>query len=322
MKVMSLNTVEGLEAYNRLACGVGNVFNTVDWLKMFGSNVEFFAFMEPDNRLIGGFSLYYESRFGLRFYRTPPFTPYTGPFLDVQAKNPVAVLNKWKEAITLMAKTIESRPYAVVSTFLNRGVNDTQPFIWNGFKVVPNYTYVIDLSQPSDQIWQQMSPERRNDLSKGIRDGLVVRQNDDPDVLKMLVLKTFERQNKSIPISYLDKILYEFATSSNSYSYVCWRGDLPISAAFCVHDNHTAYYLLGGFDHQNKHHAAGPLSLWECVKHAQAIGLNEFDFEGSMVPDIERYFRGFGGNMVPYYRVNKALLPLEIVLKFVKRELF
>ncbi len=41
-----------------------------------------------------------------------------------------------------------------------------------------------------------------------------------------------------------------------------------------------------------------------------------------MFESIEKYFRAFGGDLVPYYRINKAFLPLEILLKFIKRELF
>jgi hypothetical protein len=53
------------------------------------------------------------------------------------------------------------------------------------------------------------------------------------------------------------------------------------------------------------------------------LGIKYFDFEGSMLPQIEIFFRGFGGQLVPYYnRINKAKLPLEILLKFYKRELF
>ena len=30
-----------------------------------------------------------------------------------------------------------------------------------------------------------------------------------------------------------------------------------------------------------------------------------FDFEGSMIPQIEKYFRGFGGELTPYFVLQK-----------------
>ena len=56
--------------------------------------------------------------------------------------------------------------------------------------------------------------------------------------------------------------------------------------------------------------------------YAKGKGLKAFDFEGSMLPEVEKFFRGFGGDLIPYYTINKAFLPVEMALKFMKRELF
>ena len=44
-------------------------------------------------------------------------------------------------------------------------------------------------------------------------------------------------------------------------------------------------------DSKNKHHGAGALSMWGAIKCAKDLGIKYFDFEGSMVAQIERYFR-------------------------------
>jgi hypothetical protein len=41
-----------------------------------------------------------------------------------------------------------------------------------------------------------------------------------------------------------------------------------------------------------------------------------------MLKGVEKFFRSFGPELVPYFTINKASLPLEILLKFKKRELF
>jgi len=64
------------------------------------------------------------------------------------------------------------------------------------------------------------------------------------------------------------------------------------------------------------------MAIVEAIKHSKELGISKFDFEGSMLPEVEKYFRGFGGNLVPYYSINKAKLPIEIALKFVKRTHF
>ena len=55
---------------------------------------------------------------------------------------------------------------------------------------------------------------------------------------------------------------------------------------------------------------------------AKDRGLAIFDFEGSVILPIERYFRGFGGTLTPIISVHKAWLPLEMGLKLVRRSLF
>jgi lipid II:glycine glycyltransferase (peptidoglycan interpeptide bridge formation enzyme) len=46
------------------------------------------------------------------------------------------------------------------------GFNDLQPFIWDNYKVITNYTYRIDLNQELSSISAKMSPQRRNELKK------------------------------------------------------------------------------------------------------------------------------------------------------------
>jgi lipid II:glycine glycyltransferase (peptidoglycan interpeptide bridge formation enzyme) len=167
-----------------------------------------------------------------------------------------------------------------------------------------------------------MSNERRKNINKSLKDGLHVKKIDDYEVIKSLAMKTFLRQDMGINEFYLDKVLFEFANNKNSYAFGTFMNDKPIACTFCVYDKNTAYYLIGGYDNKNKHHGAGALSMWEAIKFAKKTGLKNYDFEGSMEQQIERYFRGFGGQITPYYRINKAKLPLEILLKFYKRELF
>ena len=309
-------------SYNDLATKYGTVFNTIDWLKIFGDEAQVYGVYDKGDNLVGGFCTYKEKKFGLKIYCNPPFTPSIGPFLEIKAKNPVMVMNTWKKALSSMADFIEGLPYSVVSLCLNKDIVDTQPFIWKKFKVIPGYTYILDLSKSIEDIQKGMSGERRKNMSKAIRDKLSAKQSSDFEIVKSLVLKTFSRQEMTVNKYYLDKILFEFANDNNSFAFVTFKNDKPIATSFFVYDKDTAYYLLGGYDYESKHHGAGALTVWESIRCAKELGLKHFDFEGSMVPQIERYFRGFGGQLTPYYRINKAKLPLEMLLKLFKRELF
>ena len=74
------------------------------------------------------------------------------------------------------------------------------------------------------------------------------------------------------------------------------------AALYLVWDERAAYYLLGGGDPELRNSGAHSLIMWEAIKHAATVS-KTFDFEGSMVEPVERFFRAFGGRQVPYHRV-------------------
>ncbi len=321
MKITELSAQDKLK-FNKLAQSYGTIFNTIEWSNIFSNCLKRYGIYNKGGELIGGFFLYKEKKYCLSIYRNPPFTPEIGPFLKIDAKNPVSIMDTWKKALTLMVESIEQLDYSIISITLNKNIIDMQPFFWSKFKVIPVCTYVLDLNLSSEDIWKRMSNERRKNINKGLKDGLSIKKTTDFEMIKSLVLKTFSKQKKGINVHYLDKILFEFANSENSFAFVTFNNNNPLACSFCVHDKDVAYYILGGYDHENKHHGAGTLSMWEAIKYARSLGIKHFDFEGSMILPIERYFRGFGGQLTPYYCINKAKLPIEMLLKFCKRELF
>ena len=311
-----------LSTFNELAHQQGTLFNCLEWLALFGKQIQPLGIFSEDGQMVGGLALFRERRWGLKILRNAPFTPGCGPFVAVQSQNPVAVLEERRKALECMTEYLEKKSAAICMLALERGIVDALPFTWCGYKVVPNYTYLLNLAVPLDQIRKNMSPIRRNDISKGTRDGLVVKQTTDLAVVRDLVLATFGRQEKFVDKGYLEAILFRYANPANSFGFTTYRGENPISTCFIVHDAKTAYYLLGGYRAQDRHHGAGPLAVFAAIRRAQELGLKTFDFEGSMVPAIERYFRGFGGQLTPYLTVNKAWLPVEMALKLMRRQIF
>lgn len=256
MKIKRLDDKDKV-GYEKLAAEYGTIFNTLGWLKIFADKVQIYGIYDKSGGIIGGFSIYAEKRFGFKISRDPPFTSMIGPFLEIKAKNPVAIMDFWKEVLSLMANFLDELPCSVISVSLDKEIVDTQPFVWKKFKVVPRYTYVVDLASSIDDIRSGMSAERRNDINKALRDGLIVRQISDFRIVKSLVFKTLSRQDLSVDEAYLGGVLFEFANKDNCFAFAAFRENIPIAVSFCICDGRTAYYLLGGYDDKNKHHGAG-----------------------------------------------------------------
>src|SRR5262249_38128200 len=73
---------------------------------------------------------------------------------------------------------------------------------------------------------------------------------------------------------------------------------------YIVWDESSAYYLLGGADPRFRTSGAHSLLMWEAIRFASTVS-RSFDFEGSMVEPIERFFRSFGARQVPYFHVTR-----------------
>jgi len=321
MKIRCLDSTE-LEIYDDIARQHGTLFNCLDWLALYGDNVQILGIFEDGGELVGGISFFKERRFGLKIVRNPPFTPMCGPFMAIKAKNPVAILEKRRKVLECVVEYLEKESPAIISVGLDQGVYDALPFYWNDYKVIPVYTYLIDLSLSLLEIQNNMSSAQRNHILKARKDGLIVKRTYDMHIVRDLVLTTFDRQKKSLNKYALDNILFRYANNLNSYAFTTYRGNNPISTCFVLHNKTTAYNLLAGYKTQERHHGAGPLAVFEAIIFAKEIGVRTFDFEGSVIPAIETYFRGFGGKLTPYFTVNKAWLPFEIGLKFIKRKFF
>jgi lipid II:glycine glycyltransferase (peptidoglycan interpeptide bridge formation enzyme) len=67
-----------------------------------------------------------------------------------------------------------------------------------------------------------------------------------------------------------------------------------------IHDAQSAYYLIGGSASAYKNSGAMSLLMWEAIKKSKLKGIAKFNFEGSMIPSVEKYLRGFGGELTSY----------------------
>ncbi|MDQ3047214.1 MAG: GNAT family N-acetyltransferase [Bacteroidota bacterium] len=310
------------ESLAALASEAGSVFNFSAWTSLYSNELQHFGVFDNDNKLIAAFYLYKGKQMGLTHYKNPPYTPHIGLFYKNRSSNKANALTFDKLIISELADHLSTLSGSLITLALPPSYIDTQPFVWKKFKVIPNYTYHVDMSLSANDLMQNMASDKRNSLKKAEKDGVITRICEDKNTIEQLILKTFERKQKAADGLFIHRILHEFATKENSFAFVSYLNDKPVSTAFCIFDSTTCYYLLGGYDNENKHQGAGVSSIWNCLLHAKEKGLKKFDFEGSMLPEVEKFFRGFGGDLVPYYTINKAALPVEMGLKFIKRELF
>ncbi len=319
MGIELLNIKKDAAAYETLEGKLKpSVFNSLRWLSMFG-HLKLYGIFNDNHELIGAFYFYSFKKYGFPLNITPPFTPHNGLFFENRAENSANINSFNKNIIDEVSEFIDKMNSKLTVFTLPAGSLETQPFSWKNMEVKVKYTYQIDLDQSEETLLANLSSEKRKSLNKAKSDELEIVKETDMKVVKEVILKTFSRKQISKNMNYFDKILFEFANNTNAIAFVAYRDKKPIASTFCVNDSGTAYYLFGGYDSGSKHHGAGVSCMWQSILYAKQIGLKTFDFEGSMIPEVEKYFRGFGGKLVPYYAVYKASLPLKVLLKLSTR---
>jgi Acetyltransferase (GNAT) domain len=312
-----------LSLYESFVAEHGGIFNSYSWREhVHGDRLQYYGIFTDRGELCAVFHLYTQTRYGFAFVRNPPFMPHTGLVINNRAQNTANFLSFNKDVLETFTRFLNSLSYSVLSVALPPDVVDTQPFYWSKYKVIPHYTYQHDLSNSEDELSSNFSTNVRNSIKRAAKDGVRLEQCSDYSVVQQLVRTTFARRDETFDEGNVEAILQGIATPQNSFAFVAqWEGK-PVAAAFCIYDKSTCYYLFGGYDRTSMHRGAGVSCLEHCILYAKRLGLEVFDFEGSMMPEVESYFRSFGPRMVPYYTINKGRLPLELVLKFIQRERF
>lgn len=315
IRVISIEDKEYIDFVNTY----GTVFDSREWLSMFKDCLDVYGVFNGDE-LMSTFFLYkIKLKRVFDAFTSPFFTPSSGFIIKNEANTAFRYNNTNKKILILIAQFVRDLNVSYVQLQMPDNIIDCQPFIWSGFAVTPKYSYLLDLSQPLDVIYDNINPKTRSShIQKAQKDGVEVIQTADYRIVRSMIVGTFGRQNKSFYTKYIDKILFDFANQCNSYACVAYLNNIPLAAIFIVYDKARAYCLMSGFDDNNGHRGAGSLVHYAAIKHAKELGIPIFDFEGSMLKPIEVFYRNFGGKLVPKFVVthkSKLLSISSIMLK-------
>jgi hypothetical protein len=297
------------------------LFLREEWRAIVGEGYERLGVFNKDGRAIAAFNLHRTRRAGLRLISHPAHTQHCGLWRKRGASNPAKAVSEAKKLHALLADHLLAQDGMVHLAFPPEE-NDLQPWAWKGFKVVAQWTYRIDLSAGMDAVRAGYEAEQRNAIRKSRTGGAEVVRTEDPERVLACVRRTFVRKGKGLNEDIATAMMRAFLREGSGSAFVTTENGHDTAGAFCARDARTAYYLLGGVDKAKASAGAGALAVDACIAQAQVEGLSVFDFEGSMLPEVERYFRSFGGTPTPYFTVNRAAFVTEVALKRKLRHLF
>ena len=295
-----------------------SIFGSRQWASAYGQGFRSFRISDK-GRTIGSFCLYKGGRLGISYLITPPWAPHIGLEYDIHSEKKVGRHGESKSIHKCIAEFLSQASERVVDITLATDEQDSQPYTWTGLDVRPRHTYHLDLMQDTEVLFDALSPSRRKNIRKAEKDGLKVDSCKDVDVFMGLIDLTIQRQGLTLDRKILRGILNSPELQDYRDMYVCSGSSGILAASLVVHDRQRAYYLIGGHVGDGGHEGAGTLCLWKAMLDAKDRGQRIFDLEGSMIPSVERYYRGFGGEMMTFFQVRTADALGRLALKWKER---
>ena len=292
-----------------------NVFSEEWWLDAVSINGEWGREDIFENgKLVASFPWYLKKKIGFKYLCMPPMTQSLGPYID--HPNNVKYAQKLSREKYLVNELIDKLPYFDhFEQAFSVELTNWLPFYWRGFSQTTLYTYRLSNIRNQENLWKGLQTKIRTDIRKAKKIGVNIEISDDIENFIELNSKTFLNKGLKNPYSNeLIKRIYYASIKNNSGALFLAKGldGKTHAGIFLIWNKYCSYYLLGAGDQNLRNSGATSLTIWEGIKYVSQF-TDIFDFEGSMNPSIESFFRGFGAYQVPYHfvkRTNSKILSL------------
>ncbi len=278
-----------------------NFFGSPMWLAAHGDHCLRFGIYRKDE-LFGAFFLYQYTRLGKQFLINLPMAPHCGLQLRLMGEKVHSRQSEVKRAITAIATFLRQQyKGAYIDFTLPPNFMDAQPFQWRSYHVVPKYTYLLRVDQGEEQMLKQMSTPCRKNIRDALSGPYELRKEAPVNEVLQVVGSSLKRAGQPFYGNVLRYLLEK--DQEEVTTYMVYKEGRALAAVVVAHHGAYSYYLAGGHIDEPGDGLAGTLALWSAISESYLWGCTTFDFLGSSVPAIEKYFRGFGAELTPYFRI-------------------
>ena len=283
------------------------IFSKDWWLDAICEDAWDVCIIQKGDQVVATMPYFLRKRLGMIAISQPPLTQTLGPWLRPSQAKYAKKLGQEKELLSALIKKLPEFAHF----YQNWHYSNTNwlPFYWQDFQQTTNYTYRLPDLSDLDMVWAKFKDNIRREIRKANnRINLRVRTDLNIDDFLALNVQTFDRQGMSLPYSpELIRRLDRACIANNARRIFIAEDEhgKHHAGVYIIWDEQSAYYLMGGADPELRSSGASSLCMWEAIQFSANV-TKSFDFEGSMIESVERFFRSFGAVQTPYFSIMKT----------------
>lgn len=252
-----------------------------------------------------------ERKINVSILRDQALTPYMGPYVFYPPDLKRTKRDSFQhDTITALLEALPEVKVWHVSAF--PGLKQVGLFAAYDFDVQVRQTFIMPLQDPIEDIFSRLHEDYRRNVRKADKELTIT---NEPEMLFQLwgyQKATLDRkQVRTLFTQQQMQTIFDACIQHDSAALWVARKEGEIQAMMWhVWDDTKGYYLMGSNNPDSKDSRAMTALLWHAIEHSKTIGKAGFDFEGSMDPGVEKFFRSFGGKRQLYLvlRKNESLL--------------
>lgn len=234
----------------------------------------------------------------------PKFGQTLGPWIRQEIfKDSKYVVSKEFDIIEKLIFQLPKSGYFLQQ--FNWKIKNHLPFYWKGYSQETKYTYVIKDISDIDVVINNFHSSKRRGLKKALKTvslDLNYSGEEFYDDYEMF-LGTNKIQYKKE--TFLN--LYKATIQNNSGKIFCAKdkdGNVH-SSLFVVWDKQSAFHLVTPINPKFRSSHSMTFLIVEAMRFLKDK-TKSYDFEGSMIYNIENAYRKYGGTPLPYHRIRKV----------------
>lgn len=284
----------------------GSIFHTTRWLANFSGELKVLV-QRKKKRIIGGIAFVVSRKFKQKGLHNQPYTPFSGPlFGDLVSEKHFQSITKYYRFVEALSNELR---YGQIDFILPSGYSNILPYKWAGFTEEVRVTYKLP-SMSMEAYFERLNSNKRREIEKfePLQESgeLVIDTNPDLEEILELQKLTGERSGFNIRENELKNALDGIRDHSYYYALSSKKEGI-FSCGVFVYDQHTVYNLINASKRLSHpvYKNANVYLLYLGIKKAFELGL-DFDFEGSTVPGVEKFYRYMGGEQHQRFRLQKS----------------